>query len=584
MSERSYGSRAYPFLHGVLFKRGWGESLDCFDPMNLGDALRDVLGEALSAIDDPNEAVDILFKLRDDQGSASPEAVSMLLRAAMWAGWTSTLRNACAQAVEHGGVAPVELLVETFADEMDEPEVARLLCGTCKLAVTAIPDYTQRLEVLRTAYKRARDVASELVIVEPSPESCEASAPSDRPATEILLDHYFEAALADPWPFLQEMFASLQEAAERPTVSEQAGLETLIQVLQETVSAEGVALIWEYYESQLEWGEFDHLHGLWETYGNAVRAITDPKWVTHHVLEGCDEIASAHDDHSCWVPDRVQLSQACMDTITALGGPAAARNAISKAFELAVHNSTEPWSAMARVFRDVGNRVGEDASAHIAHIVMRATQGAVRKLYSTARLSAQEVTADPERTIDLLLKAADGERAFGAFQQAQNANEGTRERAIERLIEALSEPESAGDPVPFDDELSDVPLLRAFRLAATALGDPTAAAHLLAVTHMATQRVGYDIDVEYGLRALADTVAVMNDPAAEAALLYDAYVDAILDGNDPDAIVLELLEVTKRAIADSGYAAVGVKALIDGVSVQPPGWPPPMPAWLMISE
>ena len=180
--------------------------------------------------------------------------------------------------------------------------------------------------------------------------------------------------------------------------------------------------------------------------------------------------------------------------------------------------------------------------------------------------------------VELLVEADERKRAFWAFHEAQEANEGDRQRALEWLLEVLSERETNGDPASLQRESTDPPLFRALTVAASARGDPTSAANLLGVTHIATQREDWHVGIEHALPAVRETIAVLQDPAREAAVMYDAYISAITDGNDPSSAVDALLKATEESIGQD--PVVGLNVLLRGLSAEPPGWPPPTPAWL----
>lgn len=581
MSERSYGIRAYPFLQNALFKWAWGESPDLYDPGDLLDYLRSPLEEALSAIDDPNEAAGILLKLTVSDNRQALARSQVLLRASMREGSTSALVTACNRAIKRGGVVVVELLVETFADELEAEGAADLLFDTCRLAVNGIADLTQRLHVLRTAYDRIGRTLDDPVTIEILREGLEAAAQQQEVrAAETLLDHYLEVASGDDArPYLRELTGSIR-AIQQPVASEEAASQALDEALRDMVEAEGVRFLWRYYEIHVgELWDYDYVEPLLRTYESAVYAVTDPKWVTDQVLDTCDYIASASHDTSCWLPDRVQVSLACRETIEAVGGATATRDAVSQAFELAVEDTGDPWGVLAKVFGEVTSSVSDDSMERIADVVIGASREAMRNVFRSALTSAREVIDDRERMVAVLLATDERTRAFWAFHRAEEANEGDRQRALEGLVEVLSECETTGDPTSFQSEPPHPPLFRALSVAASAYGDPIMAANLLGVIHMATQREDWHVGIGHAAAAVRESIAVLEDPASEAAVMYDAYISAIADGNDPSVSVDVLLRATRKSIEQD--PVVGLNVLLRGLSVEPPGWPPPTPAWLM---
>ena len=372
-----------------MFKSAWGESWDVCDPGDLLQYLIPAVGEALQAIDDPNEAAEILLGVHDEQGPEGPEAISMLLHASMSGVPTSALHDACATAVECGGDAVVELLVDAFADRFEEPEVAKLIAN--------------------------------------------------------------------------------MEAIRGPTRTDPPGSEILMHALGDVVSTEGIRFLWEHYEEHLGWdGGLDQAELLLRMYEEAVCAVTDPRWLADRVLEVCEFIASADDDTSAWLPDRERVSDACKDTIDASGGPVATRDAMREPFWLAVKNAGDPRGAMAETFRSVTDRIEDHVVRHIADV------------------------------------------------------------------------------------------------------------------HVATGHAYLDVGTGHALRALVEAIAILEDPEAEIEVMYTAYVSALRDSNDPSAAVEALLEATKNVIEQAEDRAQVLKVLLNGLSVQPVGWPPPLPIWLRV--
>ena len=367
----------------------------------------------------------------------------------------------------------------------------------------------------------------------------------------------------------------------RTTDGDQTALDTLLLTLREEFADEGAEFLWEYYELDLSELESEFVEVLMAMYERAIHAVTDPEKLLLPLFEVCDHIANAGDDVSFWLPDRVQVSQACMDVIRAARGPAATREVIAEAVGHAIQDCGDPWGVLSNTFRDVMKRARDDAEWQIAAVLVSASQEAMMKVLSGALASADRVIQDPERAVDFLLEAEEGERAFSALRRAQEATEGDRQRAVEWLVETLSEREPGGDRLSSADEPLGTRLFRAFEMASRALSDPTAAANLLATVHVATESRIHDIDIEHALSALTQIVAALDDPTGETEVLYDAYVAAIADGNDPSLAVETLLEAAKEAIAESDEPVTVIEVLLSGLSVQPSGWPPPTPGWLM---
>ena len=501
MSDNDPADRAYIFLQDAMFKRAWGESWDVCDPSDLLDYLIPAVGEALQAIEDPNDAARILLGTHDQQGPEGPEAMSLLLRAAL-SHASRPGRAACTRAVEQGGAAVVELLVEEFADDAENEPVAGLIAG---MKVVREPD------------------------------------DPDRPAPKVLM-----------------------------------------RALGEVVSAEGVRFLWEYYEEYLGWdGGLDEAAVLVKMYERAVCAVTDVKWLADQVLEACESVASADNDISAWLPDREQLSKACVDAIKAAGEPITTRDAMQRPFWLAIKDADEPRDVMADTFQNVTNRVDDHADWRIAEVVVRAYQRTMRDTFSAILTSVQEAVEDRERAAELVLEVAEVQRAFDdfLFPQPESSGEEDRQRAAASLTEALAE-RVASDP-PCEDEPLEPPLLRASGLAAGILYGSTTRAHIMALIHRATGHVRSGVQMEHALRGLVEAIAVLEDPAAEVEVMYAAYISTLRDRHSPSSAVTALLKATKHAIEHAEDQAGVVKTLLNGLSVTPTGWPPPRPVWLM---
>lgn len=214
-------------------------------------------------------------------------------------------------------------------DAADEEETVGFLFDACRVSVNAISDPAQRLDMLRTVYEQAVDATDDPPIAESLREGLRVAAQQgDRRAAETLLEHYqYEVAWGvadDPWPLLEALIESLWTSQELASC-DQPTIEVLMQALREAVADEGIEQLWEGYQYLLnerdESGGMENAEALLETYERAVHAVNDAKWVADQLLNVCDDIACAHDDISFWLPDRVQVSQACRDMIEAVGGP-----------------------------------------------------------------------------------------------------------------------------------------------------------------------------------------------------------------------------------------------------------------------
>ncbi len=584
MSEIDHGFKPHQLLLNAMCKEAWGESLDVCDPGDLLEALRPAFGDAIGAIEDRNEAVGILLDLHEKLGASGTESVSMLFQVSAWTGSTPALADACKKAVGYAGVAVVDLLLTELTNEEDEEGAADLVFGTCRFAVHGLTGCDQRLGVLQSSYEAALCMTDDATVADVLREGRAIAAKQEGGlAVETLLDYYRDAVLemsGDPWSFLEVLAENLRAVTQR-AADDDATFEQITRILQEAITDENVEGLWEYYEHRLDWlGQTEHVETLLEAYERTIHTIRDLKWLVDRVLEVCDDIVHASDDHSIWLPDRLQLSRACVDVIETVGSRAAARTAISEAFELAIHDTGDPWGVMYKAFRDVMARADDEAQWRIAASMIRACQRVTSEVFAKVASSAQSTVEDRERIVDLLLKAGEKERAFWAFQRVQEAAVADRRREVEWLLEALSERETDRDWASRSDDPPETPLFRAFSLAATALSDPSTAVNLVATIHMATYGTAHDIDIEHALPHFVRVIEALEDPASETEVMYDAYISAITDGNDPGFAVRALLDAARETIADTDDPAAAAKMLLSGLSVQPSGWPPPTPAWM----
>ena len=245
MTARNYGIKAYPLLRNTIFNQARDAWSGLDDPDVLLDVLLPALEEALYAVDDSTEAAEILLNVYDQDGFAGSTAIPLILDAALSTG-SDTLTDAFEKAVERDRGGVVELL--RYWSPEDEEPVTTLLFEICRRAVTKIPDPTQRLDVLRSAYQRARDVVDHPVTAETLREGHELAAHHNgEQAAEILLDQYFEAAFDDPWSCLQELMESLR-ATEPPVATDKVAFEAFVAALRAVVAADGVHFLWEYCE------------------------------------------------------------------------------------------------------------------------------------------------------------------------------------------------------------------------------------------------------------------------------------------------------------------------------------------------
>ncbi len=63
--------------------------------------------------------------------------------------------------------------------------------------------------------------------------------------------------------------------------------------------------------------------------------------------------------------------------------------------------------------------------------------------------------------------------------------------------------------------------------------------------------------------------------------MYEACVEAIGDDNDPGDAVEALVNGAQEAIVRAEDPDGAIEVFLDGLAVEPAGWPPPTPDWLV---
>ena len=333
MSRARWTGRAHGLLLNAACKRAWGESVEVFDPGSLVEELRPAITDAVGAASDRETVASTLLDLYRRYTGSSSDTVSMIFRACMSTG-SSTLQSASEQAIQEAGPAVVEVFREALGDETDEDAVVEFLFDACQSAMDAIRDPANRLDALRNAYRRARSVTDDPDVLEALADGLRvADRHGEHKAAELLFDYYRdEAALgmsSDPWPLLEELIASLQ-TGHAGVFSDEEASDVLMRTLREAIADEGAPSLWEGYQHLLdEMDEFEGLENaeaLLEAHARLIRAGADTQWLADRVCEVCVDIAHARDDVSYLLPDRLQVSDACMATIRTVMTPADVRD------------------------------------------------------------------------------------------------------------------------------------------------------------------------------------------------------------------------------------------------------------------
>jgi len=562
MSEARWIARVHGLLLNAAQKRAWGESVEEFDPGSLAEELRPAITDAIRTANDRGAVASTLLALYQGHAGSGSDTVSMIFQACLWTG-SSTLHAAFEKAIQKAGPAVVEVLREALVDEADEDTAVDFLFDACQSAVDAIQDPANKLEALQNAYRRALSVTEEPDVLKTLTDGLSAASPHGQDqAAQILFDYFRnEAALgmsSDPWPLLEELIASLQ-TCDADVSSDEEALDVLLRTLQEVIAEEGaLSSLWEGYQSLLdEKGEFEGLENteaLLEAHAQLIRAGADTQWLVDAVCDVCLEIAHARDDESYLLPDRQQVSDACMATIRLAMTPAAVRNLSLQSFQCAVSRCDDAWSVLSKAYRKMlAKAEGQmERPALIANILIRASYEAVETVLWKDWISARRVVEgySREQTIALLLKSA----------------------------RSKSDARSAIDQVAPSAPMAD--LLRALEASAAALDYPTAAANLVGFVFAERCCRSNDRGIDHLMSTFTDALSAWRDPQAETEFVYDAYTDAILQDDDPGAAVEILVHGARDTILNADDPEAAIEVFLDGLSVKPSGWPPPTPAWL----
>ena len=475
--------------------------------------------------------------------SAGSDAVSVLFRACESGGMDSALITASRMAAKREGVAICEFLLDALACETDwETDNERgvdLTWSTCESALQAI-DAQDAIAVLLTAHANVVDSTGNSRIVEMLRKGREEAAGYDgHLAVKALLDSYRQVSefADDPWGLLGALiktFAESREQTTSPEVAEKVWLAALVGA----AAADGFCgPLWDYYRMDYlgDVGDAEMVEPLQKAYEGAFRAVRDPRAVLDLVFDTCrDDIAMTGDDLSFWLPDRVQVFQACKAAIEAVGGPTAPLDVLLSSFPDAVSQTDDSWALLLKTFQDT-----------------------------------VESTSDPSLTISFL---------FDAYARA--IEEARNDRV--KLVGALSDAVRAAQAHPL--------------AIAHALGSELECLGVANEPKKWTPELLYSIyagraeeDPEWTIQVMVDAakkaICGIDDPVAKCEMLSSICTDAIADGDSPELIVDALLDAAREAIAtaDDETACQAGQALMDGLLVRPRGWPPPRPIWLHVA-
>lgn len=557
MTRPRWIGRAHGLLENAACKRAWGESVEVFDPGDLAEELRSAITDAIGAGGDRDAVASTLLDLYRRHAGSESDAVSMIYRACMSTG-SNALQVACDKAIQEAGSAVVDLLQEALWDETDEDAAVEFLFGACQSAVAAFRDPGDALDALRNAYRLAPGVTDDPDVLKALADGLKAAERhEEHQAVEILSDYYCdEAALgrsSDPRPLLDELITSLQTGHPSGFSDEEAS-DVLMRTLREAIADEGAPLLWEGYQYILdeicEFGGLENAEALLEAYVRLIRDGADTRWLVDQVCKVCVDIAHARDDVSYLLPDRLQVSHACFSTMETVMTPTDVRDEVLRAFRLAVPPCGDPWGVLSQAYRKILTRADSRAEPLIADILMRASCEAVEKALLGARNLAGRTGKDPERIVDLVLNSARSE---------DNVRLGGYQSPAERL-------ES---------------LLRALEVSAEALDFPTRAADLIAIFVREMRGTSHHDGIDHMMSTFESALSALRDPEAETDLMFEACVEAIGDDNDPGDAVEALVNGAQEAIEVAEDPDGAIQVFLDGLSVEPAGWPPPTPDWMV---
>ncbi len=557
MTRPRWIGRAHGLLFNAVCKRAWGESVEVLDPGDLAEELRSAITDAIGAGGDREAVASTLIDLYRSRAGSESDAVSMIYRACMSTG-PNALQVACKKAIQEAGPAVVDLLQEALWDETDEDAAVEFLFDACQTAVAACRDPGDALDALRNAYRRARSVTDDPDVLKSLADGLKAAERhEEHQAVEILSDHYCdEAALgmsSDPLPLLEELVTSLQ-SGHMAVLNDEEASDVLMRTLREAIADEGAPLLWEGYQYILdemcEFEGLDNAEALLEAYARLIRVGADTRWLVDQLCEVCVDIAHARDDVSYLLPDRLQVSHACFSTMGTVMTPTDVRDEVLRAFRLAVPPCGDPWGVLSQAYRKILAKADSTAEPLIADILIRASCEAVEKALLAALNSAGRIGEDPERIVDLFLDSARSE---------DNVRLGSDQSPAERL-------ES---------------LLRALEVSAEALDFPTRAADLIATVVREMRGTSHDDGIDHMMSTFESALSALRDPGAETDLMYEACVEAIGDDNDPGDSVEALVNGAQEAIAVAEDPDAAIQVFLDGLAVEPTGWPPPTPDWMV---
>lgn len=194
MSRARWIGKAHGLLLNAACKRAWGESVETFDPGSLVDELRPAITDIVGAAGDREAVASTLLDLYRRYAESGSDAVSMIFRACMWTG-SNTLHVASEKAIHEAGPTVVEVLRSALKDASDEDIVIEFLFDACQSAVEAIRDPTDRLNALRSAFRRARRVTDDPDVLQALADGLKAaSRHQEHRAPEILFEYYRDEA------------------------------------------------------------------------------------------------------------------------------------------------------------------------------------------------------------------------------------------------------------------------------------------------------------------------------------------------------------------------------------------------------
>ncbi len=231
--------------------------------------------------------------------------------------------------------AMARMLIELYGSQGEPETLARLLDAS----------YEEGSEAMRAAFLRTvRESGSNAI------EPFREALPDDHHAACYLFksirelgDLGCETAIRsedDPWSCLGALVDGLL-ASQGWVLSKKSTVERFWRHVEAEVASEGPEPLWKGYLWDLGRHGVRMEDGLSvaSAYRQAVKAVTDPHWITDRLLEVCSGMANGC--HGSGHPERDEAVSACLNTIRSVRGPQAVEPILVNGFKLAIGYDTD---------------------------------------------------------------------------------------------------------------------------------------------------------------------------------------------------------------------------------------------------